>query len=56
MDHDTTTRLKSWAESAINLVAVAGGRATADLVIQNCQLGNVTTRDILEDSQIATDH
>jgi adenine deaminase len=56
MDHDTTTRLKSWAESAINLVAVAGGREPADLVIQNCQWVNVHTREILEDSQIAIAH
>ena len=56
MDDNTTTKLKSWAESAANLVAVAGGREPADLVIQNCQWVNVHTREILKDSQIAIAH
>lgn len=45
--------LKSWAELAPTLVAVAAGRASADLVITNCQWVNVHSREVLPNSQIA---
>lgn len=45
--------LKSWAECAPRLVAVAAGRENADLVITNCQWVNVHTREVLPNSQIA---
>jgi len=39
--------------SAARLVAVAAGRAAADLVITNCQWVNVHSREVLANSQIA---
>ena len=45
--------LKSWAECAPRLVAVAAGRAPADTVIRKGQWVNVHTREILPDSDIA---
>ena len=45
--------LKSWAEAAPRLVAVAAGREAADLVVQHCRLVNVQTREILHDWQVA---
>ena len=39
--------IKSWAESAGDLVNVAAGRQPADLVVRNVQLVNVQTREIL---------
>ncbi len=40
--------IKSWAESASHLVAVAAGRAFADLVVRNVQLVNVQSREVLD--------
>ncbi len=40
--------IKSWAEVAPQLVAVAAGREAADLVIRGCKLVNVQTREILD--------
>ena len=45
--------LKSWAEVAPHLVAVAAGRAPADLVITDGKLVNVHTREILDGWQVA---
>lgn len=39
--------VKSWAEVAPHLIAVAAGRASADLVIQGGQVANVHTREVL---------
>ncbi|SHH47756.1 adenine deaminase [Cognatishimia maritima] len=47
------TILKSWADCAANLVAVAAGRAAADLVIKGGQWVNVHTREVLPDHDIA---
>ncbi|MDP5360402.1 MAG: amidohydrolase family protein, partial [Paracoccaceae bacterium] len=44
--------IKSWAEVAPRLVAVAAGRAPADLVVRGGKLVNVQTREIL-DLQVA---
>lgn len=44
---------KSWAESAPELVAVAAGRAAADVVIRGGKLVNVQSREILENWQVA---
>lgn len=41
------TTPKTWAESAASLVAVASGRAAADLVIRAGQVVNVHTREVL---------
>lgn len=46
-------KLKSWAEVAPRLVAVAAGRAPADLVIRGGRLVNVQSREILEGWQVA---
>ena len=50
---ETPPPLKSWAEAAPRLVAVAAGRAHADLVIKNCQWVNVHSREVLPNSEIA---
>jgi len=50
---ETHTPLKSWPEAAPRLVAVAAGRAAADLVIRNCQWVNVHSREVLPGSDIA---
>jgi adenine deaminase len=47
------TPLSSWPEAAPRLVAVAAGRAPADLVIRNGQWVNVHTREILPGYDIA---
>jgi adenine deaminase len=39
--------LPSWAESAAHLIAVAAGRAPADIVIRGATLANVHTRETL---------
>ena len=44
---------KSWAETAPKLVAVAAGRAPADLVIRGGRLVNVQSREILDGWQVA---
>ncbi|MHA6265674.1 adenine deaminase [Aliiroseovarius sp. CAU 1755] len=44
---------KSWPESAARLVAVAAGRAPADLVINAGRVVNVHTREVLEGWQVA---
>jgi len=53
MKTKTNSPLKSWPEAAATLVAVAAGRAHADLVITNCQWVNVHSREVLPNSQIA---
>jgi adenine deaminase len=45
--------LKTWAEAAPRLIAVAAGRAAADLVIRNCTWVNVQSREVLERHDIA---
>ena len=45
--------LKSWADCAPRLVAVAAGRAPADLVIRGGKLVNVQSREILDRWQVA---
>ena len=45
--------IKSWADVAPRLVAVAAGRETADLVIRGGKLVNVQTREILDGWQVA---
>ena len=49
----TLPPLKSWAETAAQLVAVAAGRAAADLVIRGGTLVNVQSREILPGWQVA---
>lgn len=44
---------QSWADVAPQLVAVAAGRAPADLVIRNGQWVNVHTREVLAEHDIA---
>ncbi|MCT8158730.1 adenine deaminase [Pseudoruegeria sp. SHC-113] len=50
MEHMT---LKSWPDVAAKLVAVAAGRAPADLVIRGGRWVNVHTREILDNHDIA---
>ncbi|KMW60417.1 Adenine deaminase [Candidatus Rhodobacter oscarellae] len=45
---------KSWAELAPHLIAVAAGRAAADLVIRDARWVNVHTREVLAGHDIAT--
>ena len=45
--------LKSWADSAPHLVAVAAGRAPADLVIRGGRLVNVQSREVLDGWDVA---
>jgi adenine deaminase len=49
----THAALKSWPEVAANLVAVAAGRAPADLVLKNGRWVNVHTREVIENTDIA---
>ncbi|MCB1338463.1 MAG: adenine deaminase [Maritimibacter sp.] len=49
MDH----LVKSWADTAPRLVAVAAGRTPADCVIRGGRLVNVHTREVLDGWQIA---
>jgi len=45
--------VKSWADVAPRLIAVAAGRDAADLVITNAEIVSVHTREILENWSIA---
>jgi adenine deaminase len=45
--------LRTWADSAARLVAVAAGRAPADLVIRGGRLVNVQSREVLPGWQVA---
>ena len=47
------TTLKTWPQSAANLISVAAGRASADTVIKGGKWVNVQTREILENHDIA---
>ena len=49
----TINYVKSWAETAPQLVAVAAGRRPADLVIRGGQLVNVQSREVLAGWQVA---
>ncbi|MBF9029487.1 amidohydrolase family protein [Rhodobacterales bacterium HKCCE3408] len=46
-------RLKTWAETAPDLIATAAGRKPADLVITNARIVNVHTREILDGWAVA---
>ena len=48
-----TNSLKSWAEAAPRLIAVARGDAPADMVIRNVRWVNVHSREVIEGSDIA---
>jgi len=48
-----TNSIKSWAEVAPRLIAVAAGRDAADMVITNAKWVNVHSREVLEGSTIA---
>lgn len=45
--------MATWADSAARLVAVAAGRAPADLVIRGGRLVNVQSREVLDGWQVA---
>jgi adenine deaminase len=45
--------IKSWADLAPTLVAVAAGRAAADMVIRGGKLVNVQSREVLDGWQVA---
>jgi adenine deaminase len=45
--------IKTWAETAPQLVAVAAGRKSADTVIRGGKLVNVQTREVLDGWQVA---
>jgi adenine deaminase len=48
-----TPPIATWADVAADLVAVAAGRAPADLVIRNCAWVNVHSREVIPGSDIA---
>jgi adenine deaminase len=48
-----TERFPAWPEVAAELIAVAGRRAPADLVIRDCAWVNVHSREVLPGSDIA---
>ena len=50
---ETTNTLKSWPEAAPRLIAVASGRAPADLVIRGGRWVNVQTREVLPGMDVA---
>jgi adenine deaminase len=50
---ETMNTLKSWPEAAPQLIAVASGRAPADLVIRGGQWVNVHTREVLPGHDVA---
>ena len=50
---ERTNHIPTWPEAAKRLIAVAGGRECADLVIRNCRWVNVQSREILDDHDIA---
>ncbi len=52
-DWPMTNSIKSWAEAAPRLIAVAAGRAPADMVIINVKWVNVHSREVLEGCSIA---
>ena len=47
------TTIKSWQECAARLIAVAGGREAADLVIRGGRMVNVQSREVLDGWQVA---
>ncbi|GGL54544.1 adenine deaminase [Wenxinia marina] len=47
------TPLRTWADAAPRLVAVAAGRAPADLVIRDVRLVNVQSREVLDGWAVA---
>lgn len=49
----THAPLKTWADCAPDLIAVAAGRAPADLVIENAKVVNVHSREVLEGWAVA---
>jgi adenine deaminase len=49
----TQAAFKSWPDVAANLVAVAAGRAPADLVLKNGRWVNVHTREVIGNTDIA---
>ncbi|WP_425051197.1 adenine deaminase [Psychromarinibacter sp. S121] len=50
---DSPTHIKTWAEAAPRLVAVAAGREPADRVIRGGKVVNVHTREVLDGWQVA---
>ncbi|MAQ83394.1 MAG: adenine deaminase [Maritimibacter sp.] len=50
---DSQTHIKTWAEAAPRLVAVAAGREPADRVIRGGRVVNVHTREIIDGWQVA---
>ncbi|MBC6437225.1 MAG: adenine deaminase [Rhodobacteraceae bacterium] len=49
-------KLTTWAECAADLIAVAAGRASANLVLTNARLVNVQSREVLEGWAVAIAH
>ena len=45
--------IDTWQSSASQLIAVAAGRDFAKLVVQNCRLVNVNSREILDGWEVA---
>ena len=45
--------IDTWQRSASRLIAVAAGREAAELVVQNCRLVNVNSREILDGWEVA---
>ena len=50
------SHVSTWADVAPHLVAVAAGRAPADLVVRGARLVNVQSREVLDGWQVAVAH
>jgi adenine deaminase len=53
MEHIARPPFSSWSESAPRLVAVAAGRAPADLVVRNVAWVNVHSREVIDGTDLA---
>lgn len=54
--HHTTSAFPAWQDVASDLVAVAAGRAPADLVIRDARVVLVQTREVMDGWQVAVKH
>ena len=45
--------IDTWQKNASQLISVAAGRNHAELVVQNCRLVNVNSREILDGWEVA---
>ncbi|MEM0948342.1 MAG: adenine deaminase [Pseudomonadota bacterium] len=56
MPNAPASPVHTWADTALDLVAVAAGRQMADLVVRSARLVNVQTREVLDNWDVAVAH